>query len=302
MYLASQRKEFILKTLAEHGAARTIALAKQMKVTDETVRNDLINLEKRGFLKRVHGGALALTHKSLHEDIVTQDDVSIRIAKKAVQNIPASVVMFIDSSTMGYQICNHINSRDTHVVSNNPTLLTRLEGIPNLSFYCTGGRFDREALVYVGQEAAKAAGSLSIDMVVLTPDCYSPKHGAGYKNMLQSEFIKSVIPPDAKVIIAMPSTSVANNPAFYTVAPSQISMLITDEALSPEMADQIEKSGVKVELCLTPGLLYRGRKFFGTSRLFYDDHILSPFHSVQYSRLPVSSSSLEPISSNPPRL
>lgn len=46
MYLASQRKEFILKTLAEHGAARTIALAKQMKVTDETVRNDLINLEK----------------------------------------------------------------------------------------------------------------------------------------------------------------------------------------------------------------------------------------------------------------
>ena len=155
--------------------------------------------------------------------------------------------MFIDSSTMGYQICNHINSRDTHVVSNNPTLLTRLEGIPNLSFYCTGGRFDREALVYVGQEAAKAAGSLSIDMVVLTPDCYSPKHGAGYKNMLQSEFIKSVIPPDAKVIIAMPSTSVANNPAFYTVAPSQISMLITDEALSPEMADQIEKSGVKEE-------------------------------------------------------
>lgn len=175
MYLASQRKEFILKTLAEHGAARTIALAKQMKVTDETVRNDLINLEKRGFLKRVHGGALALTHKSLHEDIVTQDDVSIRIAKKTVQNIPASVVMFIDSSTMGYQICNHINSKDTHVVSNNPTLLTRLEGIPNLSFYCTGGHFDREALVYVGQDAAKAAGSLSIDMVVLTPDCYSPQ-------------------------------------------------------------------------------------------------------------------------------
>ena len=172
-----------MKTLAEHGAARTIALAKQMKVTDETVRNDLINLEKRGFLKRVHGGALALTHKSLHEDIVTQDDVSIRIAKKTVQNIPASVVMFIDSSTMGYQICNHINSKDTHVVSNNPTLLTRLEGIPNLSFYCTGGHFDREALVYVGQDAAKAAGSLSIDMVVLTPDCYSPKHGAEGENL-----------------------------------------------------------------------------------------------------------------------
>lgn len=58
MYLASQRKEFILKTLAEHGAARTIALAKQMKVTDETVRNDLINLEKRGFLQGASTAAL----------------------------------------------------------------------------------------------------------------------------------------------------------------------------------------------------------------------------------------------------
>lgn len=116
--------------------------------------------------------------------------------------------------------------------------------------------------------------------------------------MLQSEFIKSVIPADAKVIIAMPSTSVANNPAFYTVAPSQVSMLITDEALSPEMADQIEAAS----RWSSPdaGLLYRGGS---SSELppFYDDHILSPFHSVQYSRLPVSSSSLEPISSNPPR-
>ena len=225
-----------------HECRHTCATMLDNAGANDTAIKRILGHASQGVTKRVY------THKSLHEDIVTQDDVSIRIAKKAVQNIPASVVMFIDSSTMGYQICNHINSRDTHVVSNNPTLLTRLEGIPNLSFYCTGGRFDREALVYVGQEAAKAAGSLSIDMVVLTPDCYSPKHGAGYKNMLQSEFIKSVIPPDAKVIIAMPSTSVANNPAFYTVAPSQISMLITDEALSPEMADQVEKSGVKVEL------------------------------------------------------
>ena len=136
----------------------------------------------------------------------------------------------------------------THIVSNNPTLLTRLEGIPSLSFYCTGGRFDREAQVYVGQDAAHAAGSLNIELVVLTPDCYSPKHGAGYKNMLQSEFIRSVIPQDAKVIIAMPSTSIANSPAFYTVAPNLVSMLITDEAIAPEMVEEIEKSGVKVEI------------------------------------------------------
>lgn len=248
MYLASQRKEFILKTLAEQGAARTIALAKQMKVTDETVRNDLINLEKRGFLKRVHGGALALTHKSLHEDIVTQDDISIRIAKKTIQNMPTSVVVFIDSSTMGFQICNHINSRDTHVVSNNPTLLSRLEGIPHLNFYCTGGLFDREALVYVGQAAAHAAGDLKIELVILTPDSYSPKHGVGYKNMLQSEFIRNMLPKNVKVIVALPSSCVANAPAFYTIAPGQVTQIITDDGISSDMLAQIEQTGVQVDI------------------------------------------------------
>lgn len=52
--------------------------------------------------------------------------------------------------------------------------------------------------------------------------------------MLQSEFIRSVIPQDAKVIIAMPSTSIANSPAFYTVAPNLVNMLITDDSIAPE--------------------------------------------------------------------
>ncbi len=248
MYLASQRKEFILKTLAEHGAARTIALAKQMKVTDETVRNDLINLEKRGFLKRVHGGALALNHKSLHEDIVTHDNVSLDIAKKACEYILDSTVVFIDSNTIGYQICNHINSKDAYVVSNNPMLLNRLAGIPELNFYSTGGIFDREAQVYLGQDAAVAAGALHIDLVILTPDSYSPKHGAGYKNMLQSEFIKSIIPQNAKVIIALPSANITNTAAFYIVNPSQTFKLITDSSIHSETKELIENTGVKIDI------------------------------------------------------
>lgn len=211
--------------------------------------------------------------------------------------------MFIDSSTMGYQICNHVNSRDTHIVSNNPTLLTRLEGIPSLSFYCTGGRFDREAQVYVGQDAAHAAGSLNIELVVLTPDCYSPKHGAGYKNMLQSEFIRSVIPQDAKVIIAMPSTSIANSPAFYTVAPNLVSMLITDEAIAPEWWKKLKRAASRWKSPNTAAGILKINSGGGSSRasaLSYDGRGL--FHSRRYSRLPVSSSSREPISSNPLRL
>ncbi len=248
MYLASERKDIILKTLAKHGAARTVALAKQMQVTDETVRNDLINLEKKGFLKRVHGGALALNRKSLHEDVVAHDDVSIGIAKKVVQHIPNTVVMFLDDSSMGYAICNHLNTGGSHIVTNNPNLLAKLAGMEELNLYCTGGRYDRKANAYVGQDAAHAAGSLNIGVAVLSPDCYSPKHGVGYANALQAEFIKSLIPTDAKLIVAIPSERINDNPAFFQFSPNRIALLVTDANISAEAKEAIEQNGVTVEI------------------------------------------------------
>ncbi len=248
MYLASERKDIILKTLAKHGAARTVALAKQMQVTDETVRNDLINLEKKGFLKRVHGGALALNRKSLHDDVVAKDDLAIAISKKAVGHIPGKVVLFLDDSSMGYQICNHISSGDSYVVTNNPALLAKLEGMTELNIYCTGGIFEKKTRVYVGQDAAMAAGSLNIGMAVLSPNNYSPKHGAGYTNELQAEFIKAVIPDDAQIIIAIPSDHINDDPAFFKFAPSRIAAFVTDENIAPDVKEQIEQSGVKVEI------------------------------------------------------
>ena len=55
---ADQRKNHILDRLLSNGRVDAIEVAESLGVTGETIRKDLIALERQGILRRVHGGAV----------------------------------------------------------------------------------------------------------------------------------------------------------------------------------------------------------------------------------------------------
>lgn len=56
--LAKERHGRILNLLHEKGSVKTPELLNIFNVSLETIRRDLLKLEKSGFLQRVHGGAI----------------------------------------------------------------------------------------------------------------------------------------------------------------------------------------------------------------------------------------------------
>lgn len=54
----NQRRLKILNLIREDGHAKVQDLSKIFKVTDVTIRQDLEELEKMGYIEREHGGAL----------------------------------------------------------------------------------------------------------------------------------------------------------------------------------------------------------------------------------------------------
>ena len=55
---ADQRKQQLLETLRRDGRIDAARIASELGVTGETIRKDLILLERQGLLRRVHGGAV----------------------------------------------------------------------------------------------------------------------------------------------------------------------------------------------------------------------------------------------------
>ena len=66
--LNEERKRIILDITNERKSITIIELIEILNASESTVRRDLSDMDKKGLLKKVHGGAI-----SLNNDILTED-------------------------------------------------------------------------------------------------------------------------------------------------------------------------------------------------------------------------------------
>lgn len=64
MGVSEKRKLHIRESIKNSGAVTVNSLAEELSVSEMTIRRDLSELEKEGFLKRTHGGAIRETSRS----------------------------------------------------------------------------------------------------------------------------------------------------------------------------------------------------------------------------------------------
>jgi len=96
-----ERHSFICRELDEKGKIKTTEAAKALGVTHETVRKDILFLEKKGFLVRTHGGAVAVHDgkmvelKSLKNRLDDFPELKKEAAENAVSFINEGDVLWI---------------------------------------------------------------------------------------------------------------------------------------------------------------------------------------------------------------
>ncbi|MEG1071156.1 MAG: DeoR/GlpR family DNA-binding transcription regulator [Akkermansia sp.] len=246
MYLASERKEYILSRLSDKGSARTISLSKEMNVTDETVRNDLIILEKSGLLRRVHGGAISLKKKALNESLLVHTDIDVSIAKSAMMRVKPNSSVFIDGGAIGHLVASYLPSEPIAIITNSPTIVSRLENNTTAEVYCTGGLLDRKTGLLIGKGAADSIKNIGIDLFILIPDTYSPIRGLGFDSLAHAEFTQEILEHAKNVCVLCPVAQLTASATYY-ISSSKVTDMITNETASDELLEDIIKAGVHVD-------------------------------------------------------
>ena len=97
---ADQRKNHILDRLLTGGRVDAVEVAESLGVTGETIRKDLIALERQGLLRRVHGGALPVQSPTFEPSVETRTQLAsekTRIAQAALNDLPAEGSVLIDA-------------------------------------------------------------------------------------------------------------------------------------------------------------------------------------------------------------
>ncbi len=171
-----QRRQDVLRYVADHGALRIDALADRFGVSLMTMHRDLDDLAGRRLLRKERGRAVAFP--ALTMETATRFRESAGLAAKtalcaAVAGLitPGSTLLMDDSTTL-YPLAGMLARRDRDarltVVTNSVGLAQRLGGAPGVDVMLLGGRYRSEFNSCTGPEVTRALARCHADLVLMS--------------------------------------------------------------------------------------------------------------------------------------
>lgn len=130
--LAAMRQNKVLALLEQNGSVRTTELAKAFGVVPETIRRDLEELEIKGLLVRIHGGAVTPSNGESESRTVirelTNHQIKEALCRLAEQELDSGDYAFVDNSTTLLNLVRLVDSRKTvSLLTNSVRLLLEAE-------------------------------------------------------------------------------------------------------------------------------------------------------------------------------
>lgn len=165
------RQKDILHILKNKGSVSVYELSKTLYVTEMTIRRDLIEMEKGGFLRRYRGGAIlniSLGEMPITERILIDKEEKEALSKKCVSYLRDNISVFIDSSsTCQYVIPLLSNYKNVTIVTNsvNALLTASRYFIPCIA---VGGEYYSQDMCFIGSIAEENAKNVNVDVAFLT--------------------------------------------------------------------------------------------------------------------------------------
>lgn len=120
--LTEERQERIKQRVDREGVVQIRDLVRDFNVSESTIRRDLGDLERSGRVKRLHGGAKSLRslvdEPTLKEKRIINQASKAKIAARAVAEIEAGDVIFLDAGTTTLAMVPLITEKAITMVTN----------------------------------------------------------------------------------------------------------------------------------------------------------------------------------------
>ncbi len=186
-----ERRRRILETARRDGTVRTVDLARDFAVAEETIRRDLDLLARHGHLRRTHGGAAdasaPLGELSHAEREVRQLAEKRAIAKAAAAFVGEGETILLDASSTALELAGCLpRGVPLRVVTYSLAVVERLAASDDVELIQLGGSYDRRGRRFAGLLTETALRSLRIDRFFFSGGGFHPALGVGDPNAEQA--------------------------------------------------------------------------------------------------------------------
>lgn len=247
--LAEERRLSIFSLIQEKGSARTVELAETFRVSDQTIRRDLFDLEERGLIRKSHGGGALINYQgaSYRDRALLRREEKLLIAREAVRQVKRGMTVALGPGTTTEEIARLLNGMDVEVVTNS-LAVARAMASRSTKVNLTGGSYRPSSELLTGAWTGQSLEAFFADISFIGVSGIGAD--AGYtvtqadEALVLRQFIRI-----AKRAVVVADSSKFHRVAKAFVAPLEaVHMLITDAGIPTKDHDLLRARGVNVTI------------------------------------------------------
>ncbi len=253
--LAIERQQKICKKLEMNGSVSIGELTHEFDVSVETVRRDLLQLERIGKLCRVHGGAIPIGEMKKEESLSVRlgeyEKEKEELSQTALSLISEKDIIALDCGSTAIKLCEAIVRKfDTLTVItagiDNFNILRRGK---NINIILIGGMFDSKENMFYGRAALEMIKRYHVSKCFIFPAAVSLKNGiSGYGEHF-ADIQEAYINIADKTVILADSGKFEKN-AFEKLVDMQKNFTyVTDSGLPEIIQTEYAENGIDLLIC-----------------------------------------------------
>jgi DeoR family fructose operon transcriptional repressor len=245
------RKKTILKLLKQNDEVSIQDILAQCNVSEITIRRDLTFLEKKGLLKRTHGGAVRDTVISelfgFDNNALERRNQKMEICKLAASLIEENDTIYMDCGTTVYFLSHFLpRFKNLRVITNSLPVVSELMPHPNIKVYLIGGELDNSLKALYGPMTDNLLSKYKADKAFIGAAGVSILQGLSSNHEKEASVTLKMAEAADKVYLLCDSSKIENISYFNYSSLSLIDQLITDKGIDFSVLELYKSKNINV--------------------------------------------------------
>jgi DeoR/GlpR family transcriptional regulator of sugar metabolism len=252
--MPASRQGAIAEHLRSTGSVTIAEIEARFGISPVTVRRDLAELERRGVVRRTHGGAVlpaALEQAREHGAPEREPEAVRALAEAAVATLAASESVFLDASAASVEVARGILQAGLSM-----TLLTNSVRImhlvfahagPGLTLIGLGGTLHWRSSSFVGPATVRAVGEHFADRLFLGVAGVTPAGVLTEADPLEAEIKRAMIAQAGEATLLLDQATLGGHGLIAVAEVAELASVIVS-GVPPESLGPIRVSGVAVRV------------------------------------------------------
>lgn len=230
-----QRQALIQQMLTDKGRVIGTDLAKQLGVSEHTIRRDLQELARRGVCKKVYGGAVSQIMQSASFEVRTSQNVleKSHVAKRCARMLKADSCVFIDAGSTYLAMVEFIpEDMALTIVTNSPQIAAALSSRTQGELILLGGKVNPLTGSTLGSDTVKQINGMIFDQTFIGVCGLDPQAGLTAVYYEDACFKKEVLSQSNEVIAAVTANKMPQVARYKVASCEDIDIVVVSEGTS----------------------------------------------------------------------